>query len=402
MSGIAQRLGSPEATLDWKHNGTKASRPLPGAGHDEALRAVVALLHELGLTDELIGVGHRVVHGGSKFSGLDGHHARSHREDRGVHPARAAAQSAEPGRHPHRAGAVSRHCCRSASSTRRSTRRCRAVAYTYPVPHEWLETHGVRRYGFHGTSHRFVAQQALAQTGLPRRRPRHRHGAPGQRLLVHGRPQRQERRHDDGADAARGRDDGHAQRVGGPGDRRPRRAARSTSTAQQVLDALNKKSGLLGVSGLSNDMRTIEEPAAERTRSRARWRSTSSATCWPSRSRASSCRSAGSTRSSFTGGIGENSVDGAREDRRAPRVPRPDARPGRQRGARARPARPDHGGDAAAGAGRAHQRRTHDCDGHRGDRRSAVADGLPSPRVAFGRNRCLPPFSLHRPAGASA
>jgi acetate kinase len=51
VSGIAQRLGSPEASLDWKQNGTKTSRPTPGAHHDEALRGVVDLLRELGLLD---------------------------------------------------------------------------------------------------------------------------------------------------------------------------------------------------------------------------------------------------------------------------------------------------------------------------------------------------------------
>jgi len=69
VSGIAQRLGSPDATLDWKRNGAKESRPIPGAGHEAALRAVGTLLNELGLTEELVGIGHRVVHGGSKFSG---------------------------------------------------------------------------------------------------------------------------------------------------------------------------------------------------------------------------------------------------------------------------------------------------------------------------------------------
>ena len=69
VSGIAQRLGQPEATLDWKRNGTRHSRPIPKAMHEEALHAVGDLLNELGLTKELIGIGHRVVHGGSKFSG---------------------------------------------------------------------------------------------------------------------------------------------------------------------------------------------------------------------------------------------------------------------------------------------------------------------------------------------
>ena len=78
------------------------------------------------------------------------------------------------------------------------------VAYTYPVPHEWLEKHGVRRYGFHGTSHRFVAREALRLAGLPADDHGDRHRAPRERLLRRGRAEREERRHDDGADAARG------------------------------------------------------------------------------------------------------------------------------------------------------------------------------------------------------
>ena len=69
VSGIAQRLGSPEASLDVKRNGSKSSRPIPGAEHDEALHAIVDVLRELGLSDGLLAVGHRVVHGGSKFAG---------------------------------------------------------------------------------------------------------------------------------------------------------------------------------------------------------------------------------------------------------------------------------------------------------------------------------------------
>lgn len=38
-------------------------------------------------------------------------------------------------------------------------------AYTYPVPHEWYENHGVRRYGFHGTSHLYVSKRAAVLLG---------------------------------------------------------------------------------------------------------------------------------------------------------------------------------------------------------------------------------------------
>src|SRR5512145_1805323 len=69
ISGIAQRLGSAHASLDWKINGQKQTKDLHRADHDLALRAVVELLKENKLADDLAGVGHRVVHGGAKFSG---------------------------------------------------------------------------------------------------------------------------------------------------------------------------------------------------------------------------------------------------------------------------------------------------------------------------------------------
>ena len=47
VSGIAQRLGSAEASFDWKRNGKKESRPTPKAAHEEALRAIGVLLNEL-------------------------------------------------------------------------------------------------------------------------------------------------------------------------------------------------------------------------------------------------------------------------------------------------------------------------------------------------------------------
>jgi acetate kinase len=41
------------------------------------------------------------------------------------------------------------------------------VAYRYAVPQAWYREHGVRRYGFHGTSHRFVARRAAELLGRP-------------------------------------------------------------------------------------------------------------------------------------------------------------------------------------------------------------------------------------------
>ena len=40
-------------------------------------------------------------------------------------------------------------------------------AYTYAIPYEWTEKYGIRRYGFHGTSHRYVSQEAAKYLGKP-------------------------------------------------------------------------------------------------------------------------------------------------------------------------------------------------------------------------------------------
>ena len=166
VSGIAQRLGSPEASLDVKRNGSRSSRPIAGARHEAALRAVVDLLRELGLADDLLAVGHRVVHGGSKFAG-----------SMAITP-EVIAKVEEcvplgPLHNPSNLVGI-----RIAQELFPSLvqvgvfdtafhQTMPPVAYTYPVPYEWLERHGVRRYGFQGTSHRFVAQKALALAGLP-------------------------------------------------------------------------------------------------------------------------------------------------------------------------------------------------------------------------------------------
>jgi acetate kinase len=166
LSGIAQRLGAKDASLDFKHNGTKASRPMPNAGHEAALRGVVALLHELGLADELVGIGHRVVHGGSKFSGsmkITPEVVAKVEECIPLGPLHnppnllgiRIAQELFPGMLQVGVFDTAFH------------QTMPEIAFTYPVPHEWLHAHHVRKYGFHGTSHRFVAHQALSQAGLP-------------------------------------------------------------------------------------------------------------------------------------------------------------------------------------------------------------------------------------------
>ena len=260
VSGIAQRLGSPEASLDWKRNGSKQSRPIPGADHDAALRMVGALLNELGLADGLLGVGHRVVHGGSKFSG-----------SMEITP-EVVAKVVEcvplgPLHNPPNLLGI-----RIAQELFPSTPQVAVfdtafhqsmppVAYTYPVPYEWLEGQGVRRYGFHGTSHRFVARQTLHQTGLPADDhaivTAHLGNGCSCTAVRNGKS----------VDTTMGLTPLEGVMMGTrSGSVDPAiigHVANALGKPEKaILDALNKESGLLGVSGLSNDMRTVEDAAA--------------------------------------------------------------------------------------------------------------------------------------------
>jgi acetate kinase len=260
VSGIAQRLGSPEASLDWKHDGARQSSVIPGAHHDAALRAVAALLRDLGLSGGLIGVGHRVVHGGEKFSGS----VRITPEV--IEKVEACIPLGPLHNPPNLVGIrLSQELLpgvpQVAVFDTAFHQTMPPVAYTYPVPYEWLEQHGVRRYGFHGTSHRFVARQALVQAGLP---------ADDHALVT--------AHLGNGCSAAAVRNGRSVDTTMGltplEGLMMGTRSgwidpaivghmATATGTPEKaIIDALNKRSGLLGVSGLSNDLRTVEEAAA--------------------------------------------------------------------------------------------------------------------------------------------
>ena len=260
VAGIAQRLGSPEASLDVKRNGTKSTRPIPGALHDEALHGVVDALRELGLADGLLAVGHRVVHGGSKFAG-----------SMAITP-EVVAKMEEciplgPLHNPPNlvgiriAQSLFPDLLQVGVFDTAFHQTMPPVAYTYPVPLEWLLQHGVRRYGFHGTSHRFVAREALRLAGL---------SADDHAIVT--------AHLGNGCSAAAIRNGKSVDTTMGltpleglmmgtrSGSIDPaiigHVADATGKSPKEVLDVLNKKSGLLGVSGLSNDMRTVEEAAS--------------------------------------------------------------------------------------------------------------------------------------------
>ena len=261
ISGLAQRLGTPQATLDWTREGARSSRPIPDALHGEALRSVVALLEEAGLSHHLAGVGHRVVHGGARFSASCA-----------ITPeVQAMIEACVPLGPLHNPAnlvgiAVARELFPAlpqvAVFDTAFHHTLPPKAFTYAVPHEWLELHQVRRYGFHGTSHRYVAQKAVETLGLAR----------DDHALVTAHL-------GNGCSCAAIRDGRSVDTSMGltpleglvmgtrSGSIDPAVITKMAQVlgepAERIVETLNQRSGLLGVSGVSNDMRTIEEHAAQ-------------------------------------------------------------------------------------------------------------------------------------------
>lgn len=305
LSGIAQRLGQQEATLDWKRNGEKHSKPMPNAGHDAALREAVNVMREAKLTDTLGGVGHRVVHGGSKFSG-------SVPLTPDVITQIEACIPLGPLHNPPNLLGIKigkelfPRLTQVGVFDTAFHQTMPARAYTYPVPHEWAEQYGVRRYGFHGTSHAYVAQQAQSQLGMKPNEgailTAHLGNGCSATAVLNGKS----------VDTTMGLTPLEGLVMGTrSGSIDPaiigHVAKLSGQTHEQVLDALNKKSGLLGLSGSSNDMRTIE---AEAAKGNARAKLAVEVFCFVlARHLAALTVSLGRLDALvFTGGIGENSV----------------------------------------------------------------------------------------------
>lgn len=137
-----------------------------------------------------------------------------------------------------------------------------AKAYTYAVPYEYLEDDKIRRFGFHGTSHRYVAARAAELMGKPLSELKlvtcHLGNGSSITAVDGGKS----------VDTSMGFTPGAGLPMGTRcGDIDPFilgfLANKYGFTSQQLDDVLNKKSGMFGISGVSSDFRDIEAEAAK-------------------------------------------------------------------------------------------------------------------------------------------
>jgi len=247
-----------------------------GGSHHDAITRILDHLDDNGHVD-LAGAGHRVVHGGERFSDsvlvddevLDAIRSFSHlaplHNPANLAGIEAVAQ-ARPGLPQVAVFDTAFH------------QTMPPAAYRYAVPGEWYTRHAVRRYGFHGTSYRFVSERAATLLGHPSAgHPSAGHPSAVLRLVV--------AHLGNGCSAAAISGGRSVDTTMGltpmeglvmgtrSGDVDPGLlgylAEQTGRSAADLTDALDTRSGLLGLSGASNDMRTISE-AAERGDERAR------------------------------------------------------------------------------------------------------------------------------------
>lgn len=256
ITGLAERVGHADAAVAIKRGDEKVTLEPDDPSH----QGVVGLL--LGaLTEEdrrsIVGIGHRVAHGGRTFSSsvlLDDAAIERLGEIVGLAPLHMPA---------HLAGIEAAQAAfpdlpQVAVFDTAFHQTMPPVAYRYAVPSDWYTEHYVRRYGFHGTSHRFVSARAAELLGRPL--------ADLRMITLHLGNGCSATAIKGGAsiDTSMGLTPLEGLVMGTrSGDIDPGvlgyMAGRLGLDVDGLLDVLNTRSGLLGLSGLSNDMRTVEE-----------------------------------------------------------------------------------------------------------------------------------------------
>jgi acetate kinase len=302
VKGLAERLGSPEAVLKIERDGKTESVDIPSATHHDALQAAIGKMS--GLNPR--GIGHRVVHGGEEFSD-------SVLIDEEVIAAVERCGSLAPLHNPanltgvRTARGLFPELPQVAVFDTAFHQTLPREAYLYAIPQGYYEELKVRRYGFHGTSHHYVSLEAARLLGKP----------PEQTSLI-------TMHLGNGCSACAVRDGRSVDTTMGltpseglvmgtrSGDVDPALHQflqdQTGMRLSEITAMLNSKSGLLGLSGLSNDMRTLSEAARE---GNARAKLAIEVFCYRLAKAVSGLMAALDSIDAlvFTGGIGENSAE---------------------------------------------------------------------------------------------
>jgi acetate kinase len=262
--GLIERIGMEDAVFNITVNGEKQSETTDIPNHDVAVKLLLSKLTDLGIIqslDEIEGVGHRVVHGGEAFadSVLINEEVLNKIEELSElaplhNPANITGIKAFKNVLPN-VPAIAVFDTAFHQTMPKSS-------YVYSLPREYYEDFGIRKYGFHGTSHKYVSERAAEMLGRPLSSLRliscHLGNGASITAIEGGKS----------IDTSMGFTPLAGLTMGTrSGDIDPALIPyimeKTNQTAEEVLDVLNKKSGMLALSGFSSDLRDIEEQAAE-------------------------------------------------------------------------------------------------------------------------------------------
>ena len=313
--GLVERIGIEGSVLTHKINGEKFVVEEEMKDHKKALELVLEqLLHKdhgaIKSLDEISAVGHRVVHGGEKFNDS------VVVNDEVLSEIRACIELAPLHNPANIMGieAIQELMKDTPNVVVFDTAFHQTMPmenYLYALPYEYYEKYAVRRYGFHGTSHNFVSKRAAEILGKKREDLRiitcHLGNGSSMAAIDHGKV----------IDTSMGLTPLEGVCMGTrSGDIDPAIIPfimdKENLDAQGISNMLNKKSGVLAISGVSSDFRDIEAEA-EKGNKRAKVALDQFANRVRKYIGAYATQMGGVDVIVFTAGVGENSVE-MRED----------------------------------------------------------------------------------------
>ena len=167
--GYFERIGQPNSFLTHKVNGEKHKFEHQAENHEKAIEFVLSRLTNehygvIGSLDELGAIGHRVVHGGEKFSDS------AIINDEVIEEIKKCVDLA-PLHNP--ASILGIEACRKVVPNVKMVavfdtafhQTISKEKYIYPIPYKYYQKYGIRKYGFHGTSHNYVSSRVAELMG---------------------------------------------------------------------------------------------------------------------------------------------------------------------------------------------------------------------------------------------
>ena len=262
ISGVFERIGIENSFYTIKLNGEKIKKEVELPNHKVAFEILVNELIDNAVIkscDEVKAIGHRTVQGGEKYDHtvvIDDEVINDMIKYSPLAPLHnpAAITGIKA------AMEVFKDALQTAVFDTAFHATIDKVNYMYPVPYEWYTNYGVRKYGMHGTSHRFVSMRINEILGSTDTKIITCHIGNGASVsaVMNGKC----------IDTSMGLTPNAGVMMGSRcGDIDcsivPYIMEQTGMTTKEVDNALNKKSGLLGISGVSSDSRDIEDGIKE-------------------------------------------------------------------------------------------------------------------------------------------